>query len=367
MSRHFSEGQVGLLTEIASSKEFLWNSAVWTESGRLFSSMPGWLGPTPGVVEVFPDGSFAPFPGNHWNQWQEGKDPTRHFVDVNSIFPDGKGSLWIVDAAAPHFGVALEGAVKLIQIDIATGQTVRVLKFAINDAHQGTRLAHVRFHGDHAFLVESKEGSLFIIDLRDDSYRRVLVGHPYMRCLYDDVPVIEGRRLQLPDGNPVHIHSDLLEFGKDPDQMFMMCLFGSKVFKTHVSVFKDPAFTDADIAARMVVAYEIGPFTAGICRDRDGEIYLTDAENNGVVHLAEDGTLTPIVCDPSIVWPISPSVGPDGCIYFTSTQLNRVPLFSGGRDLVEKPWRMFKAKVTSGTRVVSPEPKAIDKLNQGSC
>jgi hypothetical protein len=336
------------LIEIAQSHEFLWNGAVATLEGRLFASMPGWLGPTPGVVEVFQDGSFKPFPGNEWNEWAEGKDPTRHFVDVNSIIPDGKGNLWVLDAAAPYFAAAIEGAVKVVQISIATGETKRVIIFGPKDAHSGTRLAHMRFHGDHAFMAESKEGSFYVIDLRDSSYRRILVGHPLMRCEPDDVPVMEGRKIHLLNGKPMYIHNDLLEFGTDPDTIYFMCLFGRKIFKTHVDTFKNPVFSDEEIASRVSVAFDVGgPWVAGICRDNRANWYLSDAENDGMRLMRPDanGASELIVQDPEIVWPIAPSVGPDGHLYFTSTQLNRVPMFSGGEDLVRKPWKMFKLKV----------------------
>ena len=336
------------LIEIAQSHDFLWNGAVATREGRLFASMPGWLGPTPGVVEVFPDGSNRPFPGNEWNEWAKGKDPRKHFVDINSIIPDGEGNLWVLDAAAPYFSTAIEGAVKVVQISIATGETKRSIVFDPQDAHSGTRLAHMRFHGDHAFMAESKEGSFYIIDLRDNSYRRILVGHPLMRCAPDDVPTIEGRKIHLLNGKPMYIHNDLLEFGTDPDTIFFMCLFGRKIFKTHVDTLKDPALTDAEIASRVSVAFDVGgPWLAGICRDRDGSWYLSDAENNGLRRMRPEagGASELIVQDPAIVWPIAPSIGPDGYLYFTASQLNRVPMFSGGPDLVRKPWKMFKTKV----------------------
>jgi len=333
------------LIQIAESHEFLWNSAIATQEGRLFASMPGWLGATPGVVEVFADGSFKPWPGNEWNEWQEGKDPTKSFVDVNSIIPDGEGSLWVLDAAAPYFSTAIEGAVKVVELDIATGATKRVIIFDKKDAHSGTRLAHMRFHGDHAFMAESKEGSFYVIDLRDNSYRRILVGHPLMRCLPDDVPTMEGRKIYLQNGKPMYIHNDLLEFGKNPNTIYFMCLFGSKIFEVDVEAFKNPTLSDDDIAAQVKVAIELGPITAGITRDPEGNLYITDAEANGVARLHTDGTVEPIVSSPDIVWPISPSIGPDGYMYFTASQLNRVPMFSGGEDLVVRPWKMFKVKV----------------------
>jgi hypothetical protein len=44
------------LIEVAESKDYLWNGVTCTPEGRLFASFPGWIGPTPGVVEILPDG-----------------------------------------------------------------------------------------------------------------------------------------------------------------------------------------------------------------------------------------------------------------------------------------------------------------------
>ncbi len=194
----------------------------------------------------------------------------------------------------------------------------------------------------------SKEGSFYVIDLRDNSYRRILVGHPLMRGEPDDVPTIEGRKIILQNGKPLHINNDLLDFRSDPDVLHFMCLFGRKIFKAHVNTLKDPSLTDGEIANRVAVAIDVGgPWVSGICRDRDGTWYMTDPGNNGLRRLRPDsnGATEMVVSRSDLVWPITPSVGADGYAYFTASQLNRVPMFSGGPDLVRKPWKMFKVEV----------------------
>lgn len=104
---------------------------------------------------------------------------------------------------------------KLVQISLATGETERLIVFDPKHAHAGTRLAHMRFNEHHAFVAESKEGSFYVIDLRYNSYRRILVGHSLMRCASEDVPVIERRAVHLQDGRPMYIHDDLLDFGPE--------------------------------------------------------------------------------------------------------------------------------------------------------
>ncbi|WP_162901022.1 hypothetical protein [Erwinia persicina] len=229
-----------------------------TECGRLFASMPGWTGPTPGVVEILKDGSWEPFPDNAWNEWGGLGDPLKHFVDVNSIFNDGKGSLWVLDAAAPDFIDAIEGAVKLIELGIEVGETRRTIVFKPEDAHSCTRLAHIRFWHHYAIMAESCEGTFNVIDLRDNSYRRILAGHPLMRCRTEDVPVIEGRRVTLQNGQHMYIHNNLLEIHQNNQMLLFMCLSGANIFRVDLDLITDFSCGEDEIAADISVYKEVG-------------------------------------------------------------------------------------------------------------
>jgi sugar lactone lactonase YvrE len=294
------------------------------------------------------DGSYKPFPGNRWNEWGEGKNPLEHFVDVNSIFADGRGSLWVVDAAAPGFAKGIGGAAKLVQIDLATDQVVRSIPFDAKTMGENERFGHLRIHGDHGFLTESKTGAFVIVNLTDGSYRKVLSGHPLMRCEPQDVPVIEGRKLQR-GGKPAYIHNDLLEISADGKTLYFCCLFGRKMFQIPLSIMKDTSASDETIAANISVAFKLdGPWIAGMCRDSAGNLYFTDAENNALRKRDRNGVVTVLLKDPLLIWPIAPSIDPEGNLYVTATQLNRVAMFNDGVDKVERPWRMFKLQQSGG-------------------
>ena len=335
------------LEQIAESPDFLWNGVACTSQGDLFASFPAWLGPSPGVMQVHRSGRLQSFPGNAWNEWTPGKDPSTSFVDVNSIFLDGKGSLWVVDAAAPYLGDAIEGGVKLVEIDLATRATKRVIVFDRRDAHSGTRLAHMRLHGDHAFLVESKEASIFVIDLRTGCYKRVLIGHPLLRCDSADIPVIEGRTMEL-HGRPMYFHSDLIELGSRSDEVLFMCLFGRKIFSVGAETLKDPSLCDAVIASRVTTAYNLDkPFVSGITRDQQGNILLADSETGSLCRISVDGRRRYVSAASQITWPIGPAIGPDGSVYLVDCQVNRIPVFTGGSDRVIRPWKMYRCKPPS--------------------
>jgi hypothetical protein len=77
-----------------------------SEEGRIFVNFPRWSEDVPvSVAEIMNDGSIKPYPNNEWNAWRNAKmsdmSPKDHFVTVQSVFADQKGSLWVVDPAAP--------------------------------------------------------------------------------------------------------------------------------------------------------------------------------------------------------------------------------------------------------------------------
>lgn len=334
-------------TLIAENEKYVWNGAVISPDGRLFASMPCWLGPTPGVVEIMKNGSFKPYPGGEWNQWQRDKDPLKSFVDVNSIFIDKNNHMWVNDAAAPDFGKAIPGAIKVVEIDLNTDKVVRSIVFDPETVGSDTRLAHIRIWKDYAILAESKSGSFIIIDLKDNSYRRILTGNKdFMLCQPEDVPVIEGRKMRYPNGKNMYINNDLVELDEENDTLYFMCLFGSKMFKINAADLTNPSYDEKDILQKISVAYDFkGNWVAGICRDAKGNFYFTDAANNGVRKMDKNGYFSTLVSENDIIWPIAPSIDKDGFLYFTSSQLNRFPLLNDNKNTVEKPWKMWKINV----------------------
>ena len=57
-----------------------------------------------------------------------------------------------------------------------------------------------------------------------------------------------------------------------------------------------------------------------------------------------DGQREHVANGSQIIWPIGPTVGTDGSIYLVDCQVNRIPVFTGGTDRVDRPWKMYKVK-----------------------
>ena len=117
-------GQSGALEQVARFDHQVTGVAV-TADGRLFVNFPRWTDDAPiSVAEVLADGCLRPYPDEGWNAWRNARatelSVADHFVCVQSIVPDGHGNLWVLDPGAPGNERILEGAPKLVRIDLAT-------------------------------------------------------------------------------------------------------------------------------------------------------------------------------------------------------------------------------------------------------
>lgn len=113
------------------------------------------IGPEKGRTCGFDRSPSAFFPASpspvpdDWNAWRSAKKdelaPQRHFVCVQSVVADGRGSLWVLDPAAPARGFVVAGGQKLVRIDLKTNEVVRTVSFGEAAAPQGSHLNGVRF------------------------------------------------------------------------------------------------------------------------------------------------------------------------------------------------------------------------------
>ena len=102
--------------------------------GRIFVNFPRWSEDAPvSVAEVTGDGQVKPYPNEEWNAWRNARknqtSPNDHFVCVQSVVADGRGSLWVVDAAAPATAQVVPGGPKLVRIDLRTNKVAQIIPF----------------------------------------------------------------------------------------------------------------------------------------------------------------------------------------------------------------------------------------------
>ncbi len=122
--------------------------------GRRFVNFPRWTDDAPiSVAEVLPGGGLRPYPDAKWNSWRNAKANELpvgdYFVCVQSIVPDGQGHLWVVDPGAPVNDKVLDGAAKLVRIDLSSNTVSRVIPVPPDVALQGTYLNDSHIQARH--------------------------------------------------------------------------------------------------------------------------------------------------------------------------------------------------------------------------
>ena len=298
------------------------------------------------MAEVVTDGTLRPYPGFDWNRW--GKDeaghPEAHFVCVQSVVVDDDGFLWVLDPASPGFKGVVPGGAKLVKINIATGMVERVIPFDDMTAPRNSYLNDVRFdpNDDIAYITESGTGAIVVVDLESGKSRRVLADHPSTKAEPGYVPMIDGKELRDENGKVPQIHADGIAIDAEGEYLYYHALTARTLYRIRTSYLKDPKLPETELAAHVERVAETGAVD-GMLMDADNNLYLTALEENAIKRYRPNGDiLETIVQDDRIQWPDSMDISPDDYLYFTASQIHRMPRFNYGKDKRLLPYKFFK-------------------------
>ena len=336
------------LVRVAASPEFMLNGVAVSPRGRAFASFPRWTSlAAPSVMEAMPDGSFRPYPGNAWNEWQPGASSHDRIVSSHAVFADSSNNLWVVDDAAPRVAPPVVGAAKLVKIDLATNRVSRVYPLGAEILPKGTMIGHMRVDARFAYVTEAHHGSIIVVDLATGRARKCLEGDPSTRADPSIVPVVEGRELRRQTGEVPQLHVDLLELSADGKWLYFMPLFGPVLRRIETRFLQDETLTETEVAACVEDVVRVPPL-AGITTDRAGNLYFCSFTDNAILKMGEDRKLETLIADTRISFPNEPSIGPDGWLYFPSSQAHRLAAFNAGVSRVQLPFEVFKLQLPLG-------------------
>lgn len=297
-----------------------------TETGRVFVNFPRWTEDSPISVAEVVGGKLRPYPDGRWNAWRNARknelSPRDHLVCVQSVVADHRGSLWILDPAAPATSHLVPGGAKLVRVDLATDSVARTYGFDEDIAPEGSYLNDVRFSPDGrtAYLTDSgARGALIVLDLESGRARRLLDGHPSTQPEKDVTVFADGKPLRRPDGRGAEFAADGIEVSPDGRYLFWQALTGRSLYRIATEALHDEALADA-LAGRVERVGEVG-VSDGYWMDREGRLYLSAVEENAVKRRLPNGDIELVVQDRRLRWPDSFAQGPDGSIYVTSSRI----------------------------------------------
>ena len=139
-----------------------------SRDGRIFVNYPRWSPDVAvSVAEVTVSGEATPFPDAEWNRWEEGLPRNERFVCVQSVYIDRNDELWVLDTGNPFLRGVVEGAAKLVKIDLGANKVVRVIYFNQPVVQPASYLNDVRVDTEsgYAYITDSGTGAIVVVNL----------------------------------------------------------------------------------------------------------------------------------------------------------------------------------------------------------
>jgi sugar lactone lactonase YvrE len=274
------------------------------------------------VGELDSTGQVRAYPNDVLNSWLLGEDAKAKFVCVQSVTVDREDRLWILDAANPMFGGVVEGGPKLMHVDLATNEILRTFYFDKTVAPSASYLNDVRVDtkNETAFITDSGLGAIVVLDLATGISRRVLADDASTKA--EDVTVtVAGRTVAQ------KVHSDGLALDEDDGWLYYQALTGHTMYRVPTKALreahKDAKFEREELAKKVKVFARSG-VSDGLLFDH-GKVYISALEESAVKRVESKDRVETIVWDPRISWPDSFALGPDGSLWFTTSQIHLGP------------------------------------------
>ncbi|WP_267378410.1 MULTISPECIES: alpha/beta fold hydrolase [unclassified Sphingomonas] len=322
------------LTQVAQFDHQVTGVAV-TADGRRFVNFPRWTDDAPiSVAEVLKNGTLRPYPDAKWNSWRNARANELpvgdYFVCVQSIVPDGHGHLWVLDPGAPGNEKILEGAPKIVRIDLATNRVTKVVKLPLDVALQGTYLNDIRFSpdGKTGYITDSgTRGAIIVVDLETGKGFRALDGHASTQIDKTVTVTVDGKPLVRPDGRQPAFAADGIAISNDGRTLYYQALTGNTLYAIDTALLR-PEVDEAARAAgvRTVARTHVAD---GLWMSKAGTLYITSPTDNGISRLVGDH-VEPVLTDRRLRWPDTFSEGPDGRIYVTASHIQDTNWFKPG-------------------------------------
>jgi sugar lactone lactonase YvrE len=323
--------------------------------GRIFINFPRWGDDVPFTVGVIKDGQVVAYPNQEVNKFNP-EHPADTLGSVQSVVVDSRNRLWILDTAAPKFSTPIDGAAKLVAVDLSTDKIVKTIVFPRSTVLSTTYINDVRFdlrEGKEgvAYITDSSvsgPGGIIVVDLASGNSWRKLTGHPSTSPDPTFIPIVEGERLANREKGkaptPFNVASDGIALSPDGKVLYYCALSSRHLYSVPTSLLLVRTANDEELSKAVVDLGEKGA-SDGLESDSQGHVYAGDYEHNSIRQRQTDGEWKTIVHDPRVLWPDTMSVASDGYLYFTANQLNRQAGFHEGVDLRQKPYTLFRVKI----------------------
>jgi hypothetical protein len=281
-----------------------------------------------------------------------------------------KGLLWVLDSGRVS-RVQIPNAAKLVAINLTTNKVEKVIPlgadvilknsflkdFCLDESKGKNGVAVIADSsplGDNAFVVVNLETGKAFRRLHKDAS---VMAEPDFVIFADGEMV----RYRISDTNKIDMLAGVsgLVLSADKKTLFYSPMASHAFYSVDFDKLCDPNLKDKEVATSIK---SLGPkigASDSVAINENGDIFITDLENNAIWKRSSKGNITKIAADPRLSWPDRLCLSKDGYLYVTASQLHRSPWYHMNQDLRNRPFQIFRLKLNPTDRASTQVPASI--------
>jgi sugar lactone lactonase YvrE len=341
------EPEMDRLATVFKDDTFQLTGVAISPEGRLFTNYPLWSQVYKhAVVEAGGENNQhkLPFPNLYMNSWQPGDNGKDKWVCVQAVYADDKNNLWIVDPASPEMEGVYQNSHKLVKINLGTNAIDRTYYFeGVTGAGSYINDVRVDHQRQYAYLTNSREGGIVVVNLVTGKAKQVLHDHYSTKSDPDFKFIIDGHEL-MKNGKPVKINSDGIALSPDGDWLYYKPLTDDKLYRIRTEHLRNDEMSSAMLGSKVE---DLGHFatTDGMVFDKKGSLYMGDMRTYSIIRITPELKMQTLIVDDRLIWPDSYSISTDGYLYISCSQIHKQPEYNNGENKRESPYAIYKLKL----------------------
>ncbi|MCI4667081.1 MAG: major royal jelly family protein [Bacteroidia bacterium] len=270
-----------------------------------------------------------------------------NFKAVLGVFTDLQNRLWTIDHGNHGFD-----EVKLTAFDLNSNKVSQEFTFPTDVAKKFSFFNDLTVSPDGKYIAVAnvsffgKQPSLAVLKLESGESKNLLEGHSSMR---DEgfVPVTPHKKMRF-FGGMVDLLTgiDGLDFSRDGRYMYYAPMGSSNLYRIPTEVAFDFSKTDAQLA-EAVESVARKPLSDGIRTDHQGNVYITDVENQGIYIVTPEAKGFTLIKDERIRWADGLSLSGTNTFYLADSDIPNQMLQSKKHIKENAPYHIYRFKAWS--------------------